>query len=370
VDEGKETAASIHAGGKIQKRRVEMRLLRLMAIGFLLLVLLGGIMGTACTGAEGEQGPKGDTGADGVGIESIVNNEDGTFTLELTDGSSYTTDDLTGPAGSTGVGVESVVDNDDGTFTLNMSDGSSFTTPDLTGPQGLQGPQGEPGLPGTGVLWQGAWSGSAVYSQDDAVGYLGSSFISKQDSNIGHLPIDTDWWDVWIAKGDTGEQGPQGIQGETGATGPQGPQGDTGPQGPQGDTGPQGPQGDTGPAGPQGDTGPQGPQGDTGPQGPQGEPGPNMIAAMGTVGSTEIIYENYNITSVTWNDSLGRWEIQLTGISFSIYDYVSVVSAWPQNGCISSLWGSVSGMLLVHCYDAAGNKVKAGFSFVVFEVPV
>lgn len=50
-----------------------------------------------------------------------------------------------GPAGQDGEdgnGIESTVDNGDGTFTLNYTDGSSFTTIDLTGPEGPQGPAG------------------------------------------------------------------------------------------------------------------------------------------------------------------------------------------------------------------------------------
>lgn len=42
------------------------------------------------------------TGEPGVGIENIVNNGDGTFTLCLTDGSNYTTDNFTGPQGPKG----------------------------------------------------------------------------------------------------------------------------------------------------------------------------------------------------------------------------------------------------------------------------
>ena len=75
------------------------------------------------------------------------------------------------------------------------------------------------------------------------------------------------------AKGDTGDQGPQGIKGDTGDQGAQGLNGDTGVQGIQGikgDTGVQGPQGIKGDTGDQGIQGAQGPQGLTGDQGPQG----------------------------------------------------------------------------------------------------
>ncbi len=42
-----------------------MRFVRLLAIGVVLLVLAGSILGMACTGATGEQGPQGETGATG-----------------------------------------------------------------------------------------------------------------------------------------------------------------------------------------------------------------------------------------------------------------------------------------------------------------
>jgi hypothetical protein len=82
------------------------------------------------TGANGE---------DGVGIASIVNNGDGTFSIYLTNGNTFTSDDLTGPQGDQGVGIEDITNNGNGTFTISLSDGSSFTTSNLTGPQGQDG---------------------------------------------------------------------------------------------------------------------------------------------------------------------------------------------------------------------------------------
>ena len=45
-------------------------------------------------------------------------------------------------------GTFSFIDNNDGTFTISYSDGSSFTSSDLTGPQGETGDTGPQGLPG------------------------------------------------------------------------------------------------------------------------------------------------------------------------------------------------------------------------------
>ena len=81
----------------------------------------------ADSNVPGPQGPQGDAGADGqdgVGIASTADNNDGTFTINYTDGSSFTTADLTGPQGAQGVQGEQ-------------------------GPTGLTGATGPPGPPGT-----------------------------------------------------------------------------------------------------------------------------------------------------------------------------------------------------------------------------
>ena len=141
----------------------------------------------------------GTSGDDGVGVTSTVNNGNGTFTINYSDGTSFTTSDLTGPKGDKGdigltgpkgdtgaagengkdgaagpkgdtgaagengkdgaagpkgddgVGVTSTIDNGNGTFTINYSDGSSFTTSDLTGPQGPEGNSSDTFLASAGL---------------------------------------------------------------------------------------------------------------------------------------------------------------------------------------------------------------------------
>ena len=61
------------------------------------------------------------------GIEETNDNGDGTITFTFTDGTIYTTEDLTGPTGADGVGLQSVLDNEDGTLTLTLTDGGSST---------------------------------------------------------------------------------------------------------------------------------------------------------------------------------------------------------------------------------------------------
>jgi len=105
-------------------------------------------------------------GKDGKGIISTVDNGNGTFTFTYTDGTTFTTSNLTGPMGAigpqgpagqpgatgpqgiAGIGIVSTVNNSNGTYTFNYSDGSSFTTGNLTGPAGAIGPQGLQGPAG------------------------------------------------------------------------------------------------------------------------------------------------------------------------------------------------------------------------------
>lgn len=77
-----------------------------------------------------------------------------------------------GPIGATGNGISSTVDNGDGTYTFNYTDGSSFTTSDLTGATGPQGPAGNDGLDGaTGPM--GPQGPAGIDGLDGATGPMG-----------------------------------------------------------------------------------------------------------------------------------------------------------------------------------------------------
>ena len=253
----------------IHTRRGEMRFFRFMAIAVLLLACV--VLGSACAGAKG---------ADGVGIQSIANNTDGTLTIYLTNGQSYTTGDLSGP----------------------------------------QGEKGDTGLAGAGIAWQGEWSSSLTYRKHDAVGWLGSSYVSKQDSNTNHVPTDTAWWDLWVAKGDRGDAGIQGLPGATGV------------------------------------------------DGTDGEAGPNMIVAMGFIIGDGTIGRGYNVTSCSWNAAQQRYDITLTGIYYSTGGYVTLVTPTMEY-VYGAAYESSSGKLGVNLIGNTGNPAMSSFSFMVLQVP-
>jgi hypothetical protein len=73
---------------------------------------------------------------------------------------------ITGSPGGEGVGIAKAADNGDGTFTLFFTDGTSFTSEDLTGPQGTAGSA-------SSISVMGMVLGLA------AAGWLGISFIRR-----------------------------------------------------------------------------------------------------------------------------------------------------------------------------------------------
>ena len=126
-------------------------------------------------GADGAPGAPGVDGQDGNGIAFVTENGDGTFTLVFTDGTAFTTADFTGAAGADGadgadgapgapgangtngedghdgtdgVGIALITHNEDGTLTIELTDGTTVTTEDLTGPAGADGANGTNGSNG------------------------------------------------------------------------------------------------------------------------------------------------------------------------------------------------------------------------------
>ena len=127
------------------------------------------------------------------------------------------------------------------------------------------------------ISWQGTWDNATSYVSQDAVYYLGETYIATQDVSAGINPTNATYWQI-VAK-----KGVDGTDGTDGARGPEGPAGPDGPQGVQGDTGP------TGADGPQGPQGVKGTTGDVGPQGIQGEQG---VAPDHEWSGTELRFKN------------------------------------------------------------------------------
>ena len=164
---------------------------------------------TGPQGTAGTNGADGTNGTDGNGIASTTDNGDGTFTITYTDGTTFTTSDLTGPQGTAGTdgtngtdgnGIASTTDNGDGTFTITYTDGSTFTTSDLTGPQGTAGADGADGTNGTD----------------------GNGIASTTDNGDGTFTItytDGSTFTTSDLTGPTGPQGEDGVSVVTGGTG-------------------------------------------------------------------------------------------------------------------------------------------------------
>lgn len=167
-------------------------------------------------GPTGPTGPTGATGATGAAATIAV----GTVT--------------TGSAGSS-ASVTNVGTSGAAVFNFSIPRGDTGAT-GPTGPQGDTGPVGPTGA--TGIEWQGTWSNTTDYVDNDAVFYNGASWFAAGDPPVGDVPSESSlYWFPLALQGATGPTGPQGPQGETGATGPQGATGDTGATGPKGDKG-------------------------------------------------------------------------------------------------------------------------------------
>lgn len=74
------------------------------------------------------------------------------------------------------------------------------------GPEGVEGPQGEPGM-----VWRGAWGSGTTYDADDVVFHIGSSYISLENDNLNNEPGNSSAWDLVALEGAEGPEGPAGA---------------------------------------------------------------------------------------------------------------------------------------------------------------
>ena len=125
------------------------------------------------------------------------------------------------------------------------------------------------------IDWCGTWVDGKTYLIHDGVEALGDAYLCNQAhiADDTNAPPNEEYWDLLVAGGEPGLQGPAGEQGPIGEEGIQGYPGDDGAPGDQGPAGQQGPPGDDGAPGQQGIPGDVGPQGEEGEQGIQGVPG-------------------------------------------------------------------------------------------------
>jgi hypothetical protein len=173
------------------------------------------------TGAQGDKGPKGDPGQDGLHGKSA-------YELWLQQGYEGSVVDflesLVGETGLTGVGIINTVNNGNGTYTFEYSDGSSFTTSSLIGPQGEQGvkgdkgDKGDTGAPGSGLQNRGSWVTGTTYNPGDYV--FAVSSISPDVNSMWIVQSEISFVSNTSPKNELSKwaefQAPQGEQGPPG----------------------------------------------------------------------------------------------------------------------------------------------------------
>lgn len=160
-------------------------------------------------GPQGVAGPVGPAGLNWQGAWSAA----GTYVVDDAvgyNGASWFCINPVGPSATT-------PDSDPTNWALLAAQGAQGPQ----GPQGIQGPIGPQGVAGpvgpAGLNWQGAWSPSAIYAIDDAVGYNGASWfcIDPVGPSATTPDLDPTNWALLAAQGAQGPQGPQGPAGGT-----------------------------------------------------------------------------------------------------------------------------------------------------------
>ena len=72
-----------------------------------------------------------------------------------------------------------------------------------------------PGIKGADgdITWQGEWSSSTTYTQNQAVQYSGAAYVCLQGNSNVIPSSNTSVWSVMVLKGDTGATGAVGSAG-------------------------------------------------------------------------------------------------------------------------------------------------------------
>ncbi len=207
-----------------------------------------GVPGTAgATGLQGPMGPIGPAGPVGLTPQGVYSSS---RNYALADAITF---NGSGYVSLSNANVGNTPDQSPGQWSLFAAAGSpgiagsagATGSPGATGPQGpvgltgATGPQGSIGPQGPPVAnYTGNYASQTSYALNDAVSYLGSTYISLAAGNHGNPPdSSSSFWAVLVARGAPGAAGAVGAAGPAGPAGATGSTGATGPVGPQGQTG-------------------------------------------------------------------------------------------------------------------------------------
>ena len=164
---------------------------------------------TGDKGSQGDKGDQGETGATGVGVKSVAIDENGNLVITLTDDTVHNAGKVTGDkgnqgdkgdkgdTGATGVGVKSVTIDENGNLIITLTDDTVYNAGKVTG---NTGDKGETGATGVGV-------------KSVAIDENGNLVITLTDDTVHNLGK------VTGAKGDKGDQGDKGDKGDKGDAG-------------------------------------------------------------------------------------------------------------------------------------------------------
>ena len=189
-------------------------------------------------GSDGSPGATGEKGADGVVIKNIVFKQNTTagnvYTINLTDGSGYDFTAPVGPkgadgsggtggggSGADGVGIQSIQlksEADTGnTYTIILTDGSTYDFTAPAGPSGKDGSNGEPGKDGQ--------DGSPGADGKDGEDGTSVTVTNVSESNVDggtNVVTFSDGKKLNIKNGSKGSDGAPGADGSPGTNGKDG----------------------------------------------------------------------------------------------------------------------------------------------------
>jgi len=212
---------------------------------------IDGINGTnginGIDGLNGTNGLNGLNGMDGVNgtsltMLSITNNFDGTFTWYFSDGTNFTTSNLTGQQGTQGIQGIAGINGIDGLNGTNGLDGLNGTNglngiDGVNGSQGIQGIQGIAGVNGTnGIDGINGTNGLNGVNGINGTSLIISSITNNFDGTFTWHFSDGTNFTTSNLTGSQGIQGIQGIQGVAGINGTNGIDGVNGTNGVNGTT--------------------------------------------------------------------------------------------------------------------------------------